>query len=446
MSLRLRLALFGAAVVALALLLFGVLIYSLLALGANSNQDTALRARAHQAAAGLSVAGIAPRSPIAPADLSSSTDIYVEVLDANGAPLYTTAMLHGGFPPVASGLLAQASAHDGAFGTAGGLRMFAQPITGGYVLAGQSTRVPAANLSGVLVFIVISAVPLLIGALIASWLVAGRALRPLRVVARTADDIGNTKDFSRRLTVGSRKDEVALLAASFNRMLDTLAGAIDAQRRFVADASHELRTPLATIQGNAGLLAVGPNVDDNVRRAAAADIVGESERMARLTDRLLTLARADSGLDLQLAPLDLAPVAAEVARQAAAIHPNLEISSDLTSLSVPGDADALRQLLWILLDNAARHARSKVSLTLRREDGWARLVVDDDGAGVPESERERIFERFYKADPSRRAGGAGLGLAIARWIADQHRGRIIAAGGPAGGAGFFVDLPLLSPS
>jgi signal transduction histidine kinase len=85
-------------------------------------------------------------------------------------------------------------------------------------------------------------------------------------------------------------------------------------------------------------------------------------------------------------------------------------------------------------------------VTLHREDGWARLVVDDDGAGVPAAQREKIFERFYKADPSRRAGGAGLGLAIARWITDQHHGRIIAADGPAGGAGFFVDLPLLSPS
>ena len=199
-------------------------------------------------------------------------------------------------------LLPQATAHNGAFATEGDagrgteLRLYAQPFAGGYVIAGQSTRVPASNLSGVVVFLIISAVPALLAALIASWLVAGRALRPLRIVASTAGDIASTKDFSRRLTVGRRGDEVALLSAGFNRMLAALEGALEAQRRFVADASHELRTPLATIQGNAGLLAIGPNVDENVRRAAAADIVGESERMARLTDRLLTLARADSGL------------------------------------------------------------------------------------------------------------------------------------------------------
>src|SRR5216683_4503765 len=427
MSLRSRLALFGAAVVALALVLFGVLVYTLLALSVTNNQDTMLRARARQAASATNVVDLSPHPLIAAADLKDSTDVYVEVLDPYGVPLYATATLSGALPPVPDGLLAQASAHNGAFATEGDagkgtqLRLYVQPFAGGYVIAGQSTRVPASNVSGVVVFLIISAVPALLAALIASWLVAGRALRPLRIVASTADDIGSTRDFSRRLAVGRRGDEVALLSAGFNRMLAALEGALDAQRRFVADASHELRTPLATIQGNAGLLAIGPNVDDKVRRAAAADIVGESERMARLTDRLLTLARADSGLDLQL-------------------------TTDLDDLAVSGDEDALRQLLWILLDNAARHAGSNISVAVHTEGEWARLMVADDGPGVPPDERERIFERFYKADPSRRDGGAGLGLAIARWIADQHGGRIIAADGPDGGAGFFVDLPLLSRS
>ncbi len=442
MSLRSRLALFGAAVVALALVLFGVLVYTLLALSVTNNQDTLLRARARQAASATNIVDLSPHPLIAAADLKNSTDVYVEVLDPYGVPLYSTAMLNGAPPPVPDGLLAQASAHNGAFATEGDaakgtqLRLYAQPFVGGYVIAGQSTRVPASNVSGVVVFLIISAVPALLAALVASWLVAGRALRPLRIVASTADDIGSTKDFSRRLAVGRRGDEVALLSASFNRMLAALEGALDAQRRFVADASHELRTPLATIQGNAGLLAMGPHVDDKVRRAAAADIVGESERMARLTDRLLTLARADSGLDLQLTPVRLAPLAEEVARQAATVHPDLKLTTELDDLAVKGDEDA----------NAARHASSKISVAAHTEGEWARLVVADDGRGVPPEERERIFERFYKADPSRRDGGAGLGLAIARWIADQHGGRIIAADGPDGGAGFFVDLPLLSRS
>ncbi|TMG26230.1 MAG: HAMP domain-containing histidine kinase [Chloroflexi bacterium] len=394
MSLRVRLALFGAAVVALALVLFGVLVYTLLARSVTNNQDTQLRARARQAASATNIADLSPHPLIAAADLKNSTDVYVEVLDPSGVALYATAMLDGAPPPVPDGLLPQATAHNGAFATEGDagrgteLRLYAQPFAGGYVIAGQSTRVPASNLSGVVVFLIISAVPALLAALIASWLVAGRALRPLRIVASTAGDIASTKDFSRRLTVGRRGDEVALLSAGFNRMLAALEGALDAQRRFVADASHELRTP----------------------------------------------------------PVHLAPLAEEVVRQAATVHADLNLTTELSDLAVYGDEDALRQLLWILLDNAGRHARSKISVGVRAEDGWARLIVADDGPGVPPDERERVFERFYKADPSRRHGGAGLGLAIARWIADQHNGRIVAADGPDGGAGFFVDLPLLSRS
>jgi signal transduction histidine kinase len=131
----------------------------------------------------------------------------------------------------------------------------------------------------------------------------------------------------------------------------------------------------------------------------------------------------------------------------------MTLSVEAEEVSVAGDPDAIRQLLWNLLDNAARHARSAIAVTLHPERGWARVMVADDGPGIPADERERIFERFYKSDSARanagdgrRGRGAGLGLAIARWIADQHGGRVIAAEGPAGGAGFFVDIPLLSRS
>jgi two-component system OmpR family sensor kinase len=447
-SLRLRLALFGAAVVALTLVLFGSLLYALLSRSVTTNQDDALRTRATQSAASLGPEPTA-RGPIAPVDLRGTTDVFIEVLGQDGTVLYSTAVLDGA-PPVVPDRLRVVS---GAFATVGDasrgtqLRLYAvRAPNGDVVVAGQSTRVPASNLSGVVVFLIISAVPTLLAALVASWLVAGRALRPLREVAATADEIGRTRDFGRRLPARRSSDEVSLFSTSFNRMLEALAGALESQRRFVADASHELRTPLATIQGNAGLLAQGPALADDVRRAAAADIAGESDRMARLTDRLLTLARADSGLELALAPVELRPLLAEAARQVAALHPDRTIAVEAAELSVAGDEDALRQLVLILLDNATRHARSAVSITLRAEAGWARLMVADDGAGVPVEERELIFRRFYKGDRSRASGGAGLGLAIARWIAEQHNGRIIAGAGPDGGAAFFVDMKLLSPS
>jgi signal transduction histidine kinase len=264
----------------------------------------------------------------------------------------------------------------------------------------------------------------------------------LKDVAGAADGIGRTRDFGRRLPGRGSRDEVALLSKSFNRMLDQLQDAFDSQRRFVADASHELRTPLTTIQGNAGLLARGPAVSDQVLRAAAADIAAETARMTRLVDRMLTLARADSGMSLELGPIELGAIVGEVCRQAGTVHPDRELERTTVDATVAGDEDAIRQLIWILLDNALRHARSRVSVELWIEGEWARLGVADDGSGIPPDERERVFERFYRADRARTGHGAGLGLSIARWIVEQHSGRILAGESTGGGGAIYVDLPL----
>ena len=448
MPLRLRLALFGVGVVALTLVLFGALLYALVSRSVNTNQDDALRTRAREAAASASlVVDLSPRPPLAPADLRTSTDVFVEVFDLHWTLIYTTAELKG-LPPMPSArLMAEApNATDGTFDTNGGFRYFVLAFGDGFVVTGQSTKVPQSNLSGIVGFLIISGVPTLLAALAASWLVAGRALRPLKSVAVAAEDIGKTRDFGRRLPVARSRDEVAVLAASFNGMLSRLQEAYESQRRFVADASHELRTPLATIQGNAGLLAHGPPIAEPVRRAAAADIAEESERMGRLVERLLTLARADSGLRLELAPVDLRAVVLDVTRQAAAVNPERTFEVQVVDTSVAGDEDALRQLLWIVLDNAIRYSRSKISVDLEVDSGWARLMIGDDGPGIAIDERDRVFQRFYRADASRAGQGAGLGLSIARWITEQHGGRIIADQGKAGGAGLYVDLPLLPRS
>jgi signal transduction histidine kinase len=446
-SLRLRLALFGAAVVAATLVIFGVLLYALLARGVTTNQDDALRARAGEAVASLkTTSNLAPQAPVAPANLATSTEVFLEVFDSGWNVIYSTAQLNGSPPMPTARLRAAAQRVGGTFDTDNGLRYFAVPFNGGYAVTGQSTRVLQSNLSGVLGFLIISGVPTLIAALAASWLVAGRALKPLKDVAGAADEIGRSRDFGRRLPKRKSRDEVALLSTSFNQMLEQLQDSFESQRRFVADASHELRTPLTTIQGNAGLLAHGPPIAEPIRRAAAADIAEETERMGRLVDRLLTLARADSGLRLELAPVDLRRVVVDVGRQAAAVHPERKLEVEVVDARVAGDEDALRQLLWILVDNALRHARSTITIDLEIDSGWARLMVGDDGPGIAVEERERVFERFYRADRSRSGQGAGLGLSIARWITDQHGGRIIADSSRAGGAGLYVDLPLLRPS
>jgi len=445
MSLRLRLALFGAAVVALALVVFGLLLYALLSRGVMTNQDDALRTRAKDAV--FSLHGLPPQSaPVAPVDLQKSNDVFLELIRADGTVLYTTALLSGQPPPVSRSLLDSATTHQGAFVTQGSLRMYAFPyFENGYIVTGQSTRVPQSSLSGIVAFLVISAIPALLAALIASWLVAGRALAPLQSVAIAAEDIGRNRDFGRRLPVTPTRDQVALFASSFNGMLDRLQDAYESQRRFVADASHELRTPLTTIQGNAGLLA-SRAVSDATRQEAAGDVIAETGRMARLVDRLLILARADSGLRLELRPVALKSVTEEVCRQASQGHPSLQLNVEAAGAVVNADEDELRQLLWILLDNAFRYARSQVLVRVFVDGDWARLLVADDGPGIPPAQRERIFERFYRADASRAGGHAGIGLSIARWIAGQHAGRIVAGEAELGGAAFVVDLPLLRSS
>ena len=445
MSLRLRLALFGAAVVALTLVLFGALLYGLLSRSAASNQDDALRGRAREAVSSLNAASdVPPRAPVAPADLRTSNDVFVEVFDSSWTAVYSTAQLNGS-PPAPSARLRVAvpEVFGGYFDTDSGFRYFGLPFNGGFVVAGQSTRVVQSNLSGVVGFLIISGIPTLIAALAASWLVAGRALKPLKDVAGAADEIGRARDFGRRLPGRRSRDEVALLSTSFNRMLDQLQDSFESQRRFVADASHELRTPLTTIQGNAGLLARGPALSEGVRAAAAEDIAAETARMTRLVDRLLTLAKADAGLALTLAPIDLSPVVVEVCRQARTVHTELDLHSTVADATIAGDEDAIRQLTWILLDNAFRHARSRLEVRLSTDGPWARLTLSDDGSGIAPEERERVFERFYRADKARFEPGAGLGLSIARWIVEQHHGRILAGEGPGGGAAMYVDLPLL---
>ena len=444
MSLRWRLALFGAGVVALALVVFGLLLYTLLSRSVVTNQDDALRARARDAVASLH--GTPPtQPPVAPADLSKSTDVFLEVMNPDGSIVYATAVLNGRPLAASPSLLDLARSRHGTFATISSIRVYVVPYADGYVMTGQSARVPQSSLAGIVVFLIISAVPALISALVASWLVAGRALRPLKQVAVETQEIGRSRDFGRRLPVPSSRDEVSTLASSFNGMLSRLQDAYESQRQFVADASHELRTPLTTIHANASLLVSRP-VDEKTRSAALGDIVAESGRMSRLVDRLLTLAQADSGLQLHLTRVDLQPLVEEAGRQAAAAHPQLAVLVAAEPATVEGDEDALRQLLWILLDNAFRYARSAVELDLRAERGWARLTVADDGSGIPPESRELVFERLYRVDAARTGSHAGIGLAIARWITGQHRGRIIVGDAARGGAAFLVDLPLLSPS
>jgi signal transduction histidine kinase len=297
-------------------------------------------------------------------------------------------------------------------------------------------------------------------AVVAGWLLARTALHPIDRLAQTADAIGTARDFGRRVPVaGRRPDEIGRLGIAFNRMLGELqaaheqvATALVAQRRFVADASHELRTPLATLRGNVDLLRqmiADASDADAPRTAILDDVSAEAQRMSRLVADLLLLAQADAGQHLTLRPLDVGPVARDAARTARLLRDDVRIEADTlpTDLWVLGHADRLRQVLLILLDNAVKHAPPGGRVTLsaeraRQESADAiALHVADDGPGIAPADRARIFERFSRAPGSRSGEGVGLGLAIARWIVEEHQGSIEVASAPGAGATFTVRLP-----
>src|SRR2546428_11405353 len=413
-----RLTIFGTALVAATLLAFGWLVYELVANSQGTTQDDALKQRASDAV-GV-IAGAAPSelngssnpSLSGAEDLRHRTDPFIEVLTASGTVVSSTGRIDDTVPAIPESLLAGSAAHGTALATVdipGGpaLRLYAtrwtRPDLGlqGFVVAGQPTSIQSTNRKGLLGFLIVSSIPTLLAALVASWLITGRALRPLKTVAQTAESIASTHDLKRRLPQNPRPDEIGVLSQSFNRMLEQLeaayerlARALDAQRRFVADASHELRTPLTTVRGNAELLAHGPAVADDVRAAAARDIATDIERISRLVEHLLTLAQADAGPRLQLVPLSFRPPLESVRRQAL---PNPEDprfhNVGLTDATILGDEDAIVQLLWVLVDNAVKFtgAGGSVELGLRKHHSTALLTVADAGTGIPPGDLERIF-------------------------------------------------------
>jgi signal transduction histidine kinase len=458
-----RIALFGAAVVALAVMIFSSLVYVLVERSLVTQQDQALQARGTEILRQLeSPRGFRPSPFSLTIDIGKSSEIFEEIILTGPGQVYSRGKVEGADPiwptsllqsaPFDRGNIVNARAENGGPLMRVYVRQLASPGgSGGYLVVGKSLSGIESQLSGLRLFLVAGGLLSLVAAGAVSWLVAGRALRPLDAMASTAEDIGRTQDLSRRLPEDAPDDEVGRLQKSFNQMLrqledayHRLQSALVAQRRFVADASHELRTPLTTIRGNVGLLLKRDDIAADDRVAALNDIAGESERMSRMVQDLLTLARADAGYHLDKTLIDLLPIVQEVSRQAQTLQPSRRIELfDGVPAPMVGNSDAIKQLLWILVDNAFKHTREDGRIELRLENGnrAVRLAIADDGPGIPNEDLERIFERFYQSDAARSGEGTGLGLAIARWIAQEHGGRVYAANNPRGGAAFTVEFP-----
>ena len=296
----------------------------------------------------------------------------------------------------------------------------------------------------ILVIVALSSLALALGG---SWIIAGRALRPVGKLVQIAQSIALSRDLSRRIEVPAHHDELTRLAMTFNEMLASLEKASVMQQRFVSDASHEMRAPLTAIQGNLELLNRHPDMALDDRTEALVEITREAQRLTRLVTDLLVLARADAGITLKRCPVDLDPLVLEVFREARHLaQRHTLVLEPFQPAKVEGNEDKLKQLLLILLDNALKYtpAGGQVIIGMRRLEEDVEVIVSDSGVGIAPEDRPHIFERFYRADPARGRdpGGTGLGLPIAEWIVEQHEGRIMVESSPCQGTTMRVYLPL----
>jgi signal transduction histidine kinase len=312
--------------------------------------------------------------------------------------------------------------------------------------AGEPLAIVERAQHGIAKAFILAGVVALALALVASYLAGARVSAPLRGMAAVATRV-NAGELGPRMELSSRPgDEVRVLAGAFNRMLDRLAEAFASQREFVADASHELRTPLTVIRGQLEVLAAQEDPPTEEVRRVERLVQAEITRISRLVDDLLVLAQAEQTNFLRREPVDVAPFVEE-------IWDGLSLTADrrfevgpVPAGSLQADPDRLAQALRNLARNAIEHTadgRGLVRLEVERVPGSGlRFSVLDDGPGIPAAERERIFERFHRTDAARSRvnGGAGLGLAIVRAIAEAHGGQVSAA--EANGRGARVELVL----
>lgn len=289
---------------------------------------------------------------------------------------------------------------------------------------------------------------LILAALGGYWL-SRRALAPVDEITRAARTIG-AQDLSRRLAVPRTTDELQRLADTLNEMLARLEASFQRVTQFTADASHELRTPVSVMRTSAEL-ALRRTRSEPEYREALSRILDESERVSRLIEQLLLLARADSGPSaLPIVQTDLAAALRGACGEAKVLAEakQLKFSQSIpaTPVWVLGDAASLQRLFIILLDNAVKYTPSggQIEVLLTSDDGYAFAGIRDTGIGIPEQDLPHVFDRFYRSDRarSRESGGTGLGLAIGRWIAEAHGGEIRVESVAAKGSTFEVRLPL----
>ena len=445
-SVRARLTLFWVAVLAIALIVVGGLIYVLLARALYNRIDDNLRAvvqitttsLTNDLAEGQDVEDAARSTA---AELSSRQQMLA-IYDSGGRllaeegrdeDLEVTLPSLDGLPSDDLLLLTINEADDEDDRHRLAIRRVSIPPAGtGYIIVVGSSLEPTDEELGSLREVLAYVVPIalmLAGA--GGWFLARQSLAPVATMADRARRIG-AEDLTARLPVANSRDELGRLAETFNDLLARVEASLMQQRQFMADASHELRTPVATSRTAAAVALQQPHRPEQDYRDTLAIVEQQTARLSRIVEDMFTLARADAGsYPVRNSEMYLDEVVEEAVRAARVLAATRRVSVEQTSVeSAPftGDEDLVRRLIGNLLDNAVRYAPvdSTVAVTVERHPAGYAITVTDGGDGIPEEAQPHIFERFYRADVARTThdGGAGLGLALARWIARAHGGDV----------------------
>jgi len=287
----------------------------------------------------------------------------------------------------------------------------------------------------------------LLGALLGAYLIGTRLSRPLRAMAAVAARVDAGDLYPRIHDLGGQGEEVRVLTDAFNHMLDRLTDAFAGQRAFVADASHELRTPLTVIRGQLEVLAAQPAPSGEEVRRVERLVQSEIARISRLVDDLLLLAKAEQTQFLRIEPIELSGYVQELWDGISLLAQRRFELGPVPQGTLRADPDRLAQALRNLIGNAIDHTAVECGLVRMLVQvipvGRVRFVVEDDGPGIPATQRERVFDRFYRTDPARdrASGGTGLGLAIVSAITEAHGGAVAAGRSPEGGARIEIELP-----
>jgi len=318
----------------------------------------------------------------------------------------------------------------------------AQTSDGPRIVLVARALVDVLDTTTVITRLLVIGLPLMVAVVaLTTWFAVGRALAPVEAIRCEVDAI-SAAQLHRRVPRPKADDEIGRLAATMNRMLERLESARNSQRRFVSDASHELRSPITTIRQHAEVALAHP---ERVTAPELAEVVlAEQQRMQRLVEDLLLLARVDEHVPLTRAAVDLDDLAFEEGHRLRSATSKRVDTSGVNAVRVQGDADALRRMLRNVGENAVRHASSRVDVTLVERGEEVVLTIDDDGPGIPATERARVLQRFVRLDDarSRNEGGSGLGFSIVDEVVRAHGGSMSIEQSPLGGARIVITLPV----